>query len=133
MPDWWATSDALRDVLVETGRLPQPQRTFRFDEIRPGWLVYDNDLERIGRVVGHDDGYLVIARRLWRFYLPLRLYVPPQGLRETHEGVVLLTVPRTWLGRMGWDRAPRRPPRRPDRPSGAGHSGRWSNFLRHRA
>jgi hypothetical protein len=110
MPDWWATSDALKDVLVETGRLPPPQRRFDLSEIGPGWLVYDNELERVGRVVGQVDGYLTVQRCYHRIYVWLRLYIPPTAIREAHEGTVLLNVPRCWVGAMGWGRRPHGPP-----------------------
>jgi hypothetical protein len=110
MPDWWATSDALRDLLVEQGRVPPPQRHFGFDEIEPGWLVYDNERERVGRVAGLAGRYVVVQRLVWRVYLWTRLYIPESAIGEAHEGAVMLNVPRDWLGSMGWGRPPRQPP-----------------------
>jgi hypothetical protein len=139
MPDWWATSDALRDVLVDMGRMEPPQRKFELADIQPGWLVYDDERELIGRVDGLVDRYLVVRRKFGRFYLWVRLYVPETGLGEAHEGVVLLNVPRAWIGGMGWDRPPRLPPRpssKPDAPAGSGPSHRQArrpNASRHRA
>ncbi len=109
MPDWWTTSDALRDVLVEQGRLPPPQRSFKLDEIEPGWLVYDNERERVGRVTGQAGHYLVVQRQHWRVYLWTRLYIPESAVGEIHEGFVLLNIPRDWVGAMGWGRPPRQP------------------------
>jgi hypothetical protein len=111
MPNWWATSDALRDLLVEQGRMRPPQRSFQLDEIEPGWLVYDNEREHVGRVVDLAGRYIVIQRRMWHMYLWTRLYIPESAIGEAHEGVVLLNIPRDWVGSMGWGHPPRRPPR----------------------
>jgi hypothetical protein len=111
MPDWWARSDGLRDVLVELGRLPPPQRKFDLTEIRPGWLVFDRDLEPIGRAEGLVRRYVVVRRSYWRMYLWQRLYVPDTAIGETHEGSVLLNIPRAWIGAMGWGHPPRKPPK----------------------
>jgi hypothetical protein len=111
MPDWWADSDALRDMLVESGRMTAPRRTFELHEIRPGWPVYDSDREPIGSVLGLVDRYLVVGRHpLWRYWLT-RLYVPESAIGEAHEGVVILNVPEEWLASMGWQRKPRERPR----------------------
>jgi hypothetical protein len=113
MPDRLVISDALHDVLVESGRLPAPQRRFDLGEIEPGWLVCDNDGERVGRVESQVDGYLVIRRCFGGVYLWLRLYIPPTAIRETHEGIVSLNIPRRWVGSMGWARRPRAAPTPP--------------------
>ena len=110
MPDWWAHSDALRDLLVDMGRLPPPQRKFAFEEIRPGWLVYDNRLEPIGRVCGQLDRYIVVQRSFHGFYLWLRLYIPADAIGRAREEAVLLNISRDWIGAMGWNRPPRVPP-----------------------
>ena len=107
MPDWWASSDALRDLLVESGRKAAPRRTFELHEIRAGWLVYDRDREPIGCVLGLVERFLVVGRHpFWHYYLT-RLYVPESAIGEAHEGAVILNVPEEWLGSMGWDRRPR--------------------------
>lgn len=108
MPEWWANSDALRDVLVQTGRMSPPQRKFDLREIKPGWLVFDNNRERIGRVTGQIEDHLIVQRRIGRVYLWLRLYVPPTAIGEAHEGSVLLNVSKDWIGSMDWGRPPRR-------------------------
>lgn len=134
MPDWWATSDALRDVLVETGRLPPPRRTFKIEDIGSGWLVFDSERELVGRVEGLRDRYLVVRRRIWRFFLGSRLYVPAEALHEAHEGFVLLNVTCEELASMGWGRPPRRPPRRKKGSSpGPGAHLRLPHPWRHRA
>jgi hypothetical protein len=133
MPDWWATSDALRDVLVETGHMPPPQRTFDLEEIRPGWLVYDSERERIGRIDGLIDSYLIVRRSFGRIYLWLRLYIPATALGEAHEGSVILNVPRRWIGEMGWGRPPRRPPGSAKKPPPHLPAARRPHFSRHRA
>ena len=109
MPDWWANSDALRDVLVETGGMTPPKRRFDLEEVRPGWLVYDSERELIGRIEGRIDSYLIVRRSFGRIYLWLRLYIPARALGEAHEGSLVLNVPRSWIGDMGWGRPPRRP------------------------
>jgi hypothetical protein len=110
MPEWWARSDALRDVLVEIGRLPPPQRKFDLSEIQSGWLVFDRELEPVGRVEGLVGRYVIVRRSYWRFYLWQRLYVPETAIGETHQGAVLLNIPRPWIGSMGWGHPPRKPP-----------------------
>jgi hypothetical protein len=110
MPDWWTDSHAIRDVLVAQGRATPPRRNFDLREIRPGWLVYDNEREPIGRVSGQIDRYVVVQRSFHGFYLWLRLYVPESAIGEAHEGSVSLNVPRDWVGAMGWDRPPREAP-----------------------
>ncbi|MGA3056431.1 MAG: hypothetical protein ABSE70_00110 [Candidatus Limnocylindrales bacterium] len=110
MPDWWAHSDALRDLLVELGRLPPPQRKFDFEEIQPGWLVYDNRFEPIGRICGQLDRYIVVQRLFHGFYIWLRLYIPEDAIGHAREGSVRLNIPRAWIGAMGWNRPPRLPP-----------------------
>jgi hypothetical protein len=110
MPDWWARSDALRDVLVEIGRMPPPQRKFDLSEIQKGWLVFDRDLDPIGRVDGVVGRYLTVRRSYRGVYLWQRLYVPETAIGETHEGAVLLNIPRVWVRDMGWGRPPRKPP-----------------------
>jgi hypothetical protein len=135
MPDWWATSDALRDLLVAAGKAPAPQRSFALEEILPGWLVYDSEREPVGRVDGLMDRYLVVRRRFWGFLTWRRIYVPETGLGEAHEGSVILNVPRSWIGTMGWGRPPRRPPPRPTTPTprGSGRTSHRPHFSRHRA
>lgn len=113
MPDWWAISDALRDVLVEQGRLPPPRRTFRLEEIEPGWLVYDNALERVGRVDGLEGEFVIVRRSFRRVYTWRRLYVPRSAIAEAHERYVVLNVPRSWIQSMGWTNPPR-PDAHPD-------------------
>ncbi len=113
MSDHWVDSDPLRDMLVEMGRLPAPQRRFSLLEIAVGWLVFDNERQLVGRVADHLDGYLKIHRALFGHYFPLwRVYVPASAIREAHEGAVQLNVPRGWIGRLGWGRPPRKPPAR---------------------
>jgi hypothetical protein len=113
MPDRWVDSDPLRDMLVEMGRLPAPQRRFSLHEIAVGWLVYDNEREPVGRVTDHVDGYLVVRRTLFGHALPWwRAYIPASAIGVAHEGAVLLNVPRAWIGRLGWGRPPRKPPAR---------------------
>ena len=113
MPDRWVDSDPLRDMLVEMGRLPPPQRRFSLHEIAVGWLVYDNEREPVGRVTDHVDGYLVVRRTLLGHGLPWwRAYIPASAIGVAHEGAVLLNVPRAWIGRLGWGRPPRKPPAR---------------------
>jgi hypothetical protein len=112
MPDWWAHRDALRDMLVEMGRLPPPQRRFELGEMRDGWLVYDNERELIGRVAGRLDRYLIVQKQVRGFYLWFRWYVPATAIGEIHEGAVLLNVSRRWIDGLGWKRPPRKPPAR---------------------
>jgi hypothetical protein len=110
MPDWWVRSDALRDLLVDTGRMPPPQRKFDLGEVEPGWLVYDRDVERIGRVRGRIGDYLIVQRwfRLW--YVWFRLYIPATAIGDARQGSVFLNIPKAWLGSMDWGHPPRRPP-----------------------
>jgi len=112
MPEWWARSDALRDVLVEIGRLPPPQRKFDLSEIQPGWRVFDRELEPVGRVDGVLGRYVTVRRSLWGVYLWQRLYVPETAIGETHEGAVMLNIPRAWVRDMGWGHPPRKPPKK---------------------
>jgi hypothetical protein len=84
MPEWWARSDALRDVLVEIGRLPPPQRKFDLSEIQPGWRVFDRELEPVGRVDGVLGRYVTVRRSFWGVYLWQRLYLPETAIGETH-------------------------------------------------
>jgi len=44
---------------------------------------------------------MVVRRSYWRMYLWQRLFVPDTAIGETHEGSVLLNVPRAWIGAMG--------------------------------
>ncbi|HEY5486342.1 MAG TPA: hypothetical protein VIK06_01730 [Candidatus Limnocylindrales bacterium] len=110
MPDWWARSDALRDVLVEIGSMPPAQRKFDLAEIQPGWHVFDRDLVPVGRVEAVIGRYVTVRRSRWGVFLWERLYVPDTAIGETHEGARLLNVPRAWIGDMGWGRPPRKPP-----------------------
>ena len=107
MPEWWARSDALRDVLVEIGRIPPPQRRFDLTEIGPGWLVLDRDNETIGRVEAVVGRYVTVRRARW-VYLWQRLYFPETAIGETHEGAIVLNVPRAWIRDMGWGNPPRK-------------------------
>jgi hypothetical protein len=65
MPDWWARSDALRDVLVEIGHMPPAQRKFDLAEIQPGWHVFDRDLVPVGRVEAVIGRYVTVRRFRW--------------------------------------------------------------------
>lgn len=110
MPDWWVRDDALQAILVDMGLLPPPRRRFDLAEIEPGWLVYDTQLERIGRVERQVDGYLVVQRWFARMYVWRRLYIPATAIGEARQGWVFLNIPRSWLGEMGWNHPPRKPP-----------------------
>jgi hypothetical protein len=113
MPDRWVDSDPLRDMLVEMGRLPPPQRRFSLHDVAVGWLVFDNERELVGRVASHLDPYLVVHRAFHGHYVPLwRAYVPASAIGQAREGAVLLNVPRDWIGGLGWGRPPRKPPAR---------------------
>lgn len=107
MPDWWAVSDALHDLLVEQGRLPRPRRTFRLEEIERGWLVFDNDLEHVGCVEALSGDYVEVRRAFHRIYTWQRLYVPRAAVAEVHERYLVLNVPRAWIGSLGWGSRPR--------------------------
>ncbi len=113
MPDRWIDRDPLREILVEMGQLPPPQRRFSIGEIAPGWRVFGNERELIGMVSGRIDDYLVIHRAfLGHFVSWWRAYVPTTAIAQVHEGGVLLNIPGRWVGRMGWGRPPRKPPAR---------------------
>jgi hypothetical protein len=111
MPNWWADSDAVREALTRGGRLPRPPRKFDLEQVRPGWLVVDNERQAIGRVSGQIDRYVVVQRAFHGFYLWLRLYVPESAIGEAHQGTLALNVSRGWVASMGWDRPPRQPPK----------------------
>jgi len=55
--------------------------------------------------------YVVVRRSYWRMYLWQRPFVPDTAIGETHEGSVLLNIPRAWIGAMGWGHPPRKPPK----------------------
>ena len=111
MPDRWVDRDPLREILVDMGRLPPPQRRFSLSEIAPGWRVFDVDRELVGRVAGQAEGYLIVERAFYGHFIGWwRVYVPPTAVSQAHERAVLLNVPRAWIGRMGWNRPPRKPP-----------------------
>ncbi len=107
--EWWAISDALRDVLVETGRAAPPQRVFAVPDVQRGWPVLDNEQVRIGTVerweFGTEDAFLVVGR----MFRPT-LYVPTSAIRAIHEGSVELNVPRDWLASLDWKSPPRTHP-----------------------
>jgi hypothetical protein len=115
MTERWTDRDPLREILVEMGRLPAPQRRFAISEIAPGWRVFGNEYELIGLVAGHVTGrvedYLIVHRVFRGHFLSWwRAYVPVSAIGQAREGAVLLNVPRGWVGRMGWNRPPRKLP-----------------------
>jgi hypothetical protein len=95
--------DPLEQVLIEEGRLPAPRRSFRLEDIEPGWEVLDNADERIGTVESVDDGFLAVHRG----FLTPTLYVPTSAIGEVTEGFVALNVPNRWIGSLGWTQHPR--------------------------
>ncbi len=95
--------DALHDVLVASGRLPRPRRTFALSDIRPGWDVVDNRDELVGTVHAVGDDYVVVHRGR---FVP-DLFVPLTGIGQVREEVVSLNVDATWLADLGWTRHPR--------------------------
>ncbi len=104
--EWWITSDALRDVLVETGRAEPPQRVFAVPDVRRGWPVLDNEQVRIGTVegwaFGTDEACLMVRRTFRK-----TLFVPTSAIGAVHEGNVILNVPREWIASMDWSKPPR--------------------------
>jgi hypothetical protein len=78
-----------------------PRRTFRFTDIKRGWLVEDSDETPLGTVVTSGDTLLTVSRGL----LWSKLYLPPSAVAEVHEGRVRLNVTLPWLVAQGWDRA----------------------------
>ena len=78
-----------------------PRRTFRFADIRRGWLVEDCDETALGTVVSSGEILLTVSRGL----LSSKLYLPPSAVAEVHEGVVRLNVTSQWVKAQGWDRA----------------------------
>jgi hypothetical protein len=110
MPDWWSDSDSLRNALTEPPGLLPPKRKFDLSQVRPGWLVLDNESEPVGRIGGQIDRYLIVQRSFHGFYLWMRLYIPEGAVGEVHEGSVSLNIPRDWIPGMGWNRPPRKPP-----------------------
>jgi hypothetical protein len=78
-----------------------PRRTFRFTDIKRGWLVEDSDELLLGTVVRSGDTLLIVSRGLLRS----KLFVPPSAVAEVHEGVVRLNVTSQWIEAQGWDRA----------------------------
>ena len=111
MTDRWIEREPLREILVAMGKIPPPKRRFSLLEISIGWRVFGNDRELVGRVSGHVDEYLVVERVFHGHFLSFwRMYVPASAIAQTREGAVLLNVPRKWVGSMGWNRPPRRPP-----------------------
>lgn len=104
--EWWATSDALRDVLVEIGRAAPAQRVFAISEIGPGWVVLDNEEVRVGMaggwVIGRDEAFLVVRRNWHR-----TVYVPTSAIACVHDGTVSLNVPLDWVASMDWTKRPR--------------------------
>lgn len=111
MSDRWIDKDPLRDILVETGRMPAPKRSFSLSEIGLGWRVFSNERELVGRVAGRQDEYLVVHRALLGHVLSWwSVYVPASAIGQAHEGAVLLNVSRDWIGKLGWNRPPRKPP-----------------------
>ena len=95
--------DALHDVLVASGRIPPPRRTFSTIDIRPGWDVVDNRDRLIGTVHAVGAEYLVVHRGL----MAGTLYVPLSGVGQVHEEVVSLNVDASWVDELGWTRQPR--------------------------
>ena len=83
------------------GRDGPPRRTFRFADIKRGWLVEDSDETSLGTVVSSGEILLTVSRGL----LSSTLYLPPSAVAEVHEGVVRLNVTSRWVEAQGWDRA----------------------------
>ena len=83
------------------GRDEPPRRTFRFVDIKRGWLVEDSDETSLGTVVSSGEILLTVSRGL----LSSKLYLPPSAVAEVHEGVVRLNVTSQWVEAQGWDRA----------------------------
>jgi len=78
-----------------------PRRTFRFADIKRGWLVEDSDETSLGTVVSSDEILLTVSRG----FLSSKLYLPPSAVAEVHEGIVRLNVTSEWVKAQGWDRA----------------------------
>ena len=83
------------------GRDGSPRRTFRFADIKRGWLVEDSDETSLGTVVSSGEVLLTVSRG----FLSSKLYLPPSAVAEVHEGVVRLNVTSQWVEAQGWDRA----------------------------
>ncbi len=86
---------------IDGERDGSPRRTFRFTDIRPGWLVEDCDETSLGTVVSSGETLLTVSRG----FLQSKLYLPPSAVAEVHEGVVRLNVTSEWVKAQGWDRA----------------------------
>jgi hypothetical protein len=113
MSDRWPDRDPLRDILVEMGQLPAPKRRFSMSDIAVGWRVFSNERELIGRVAGREEDYLFVHRTFRGHVLSFwHVYVPASAIGQAREGAVLLNVPRSWIGKLGWSRPPRKPPPR---------------------
>ena len=92
---------ARRGAPIVGERDGSPRRTFRFADIRRGWLVEDCDETALGTVVSSGEILLTVSRGL----LSSKLYLPPSAVAEVHEGVVRLNVTSQWVKAQGWDRA----------------------------
>ncbi len=95
--------DALHDVLVQSGRIPPPRRTFSLSDIKVGWDVVDNRDELVGTVLAVGEDYVAVHRGL----LAGNVFVPLSGIGQVREEVVSLNVDRSWLDQLGWRRQPK--------------------------
>ena len=84
-----------------------PRRTFRFADIKPGWVVEDCDETVLGTVASSGEILLTVSRG----FLRSTLYLPPSTVAEVHEGVVRLNVTCEWVKAQGWDKSGGREPR----------------------
>ena len=94
-------SSASARAPIVGGREGSQRRTFRFADIKPGWLVEDCDETVLGTVVSSGEILLTVSRGL----LSSKLYLPPSAVAEVHDGVVKLNVTSEWVKAQGWDRA----------------------------
>ena len=94
------SSTSARSPIVG-GRDGPPRRTFRFADIKRGWLVEDSDETSLGTVVSSGEILLTVSRG----FLSSKLYLPPSAVAEVHEGIVRLNVTSEWVKAQGWDRA----------------------------
>lgn len=78
-------------------RSDPPRRTFRLDEIEPGWGVEDSQATRIGTVASAGQSDMTVSRG----FLLRKLHVPPTAIAEVHDGVVRLNVTRAWVEGQG--------------------------------
>jgi hypothetical protein len=75
------------------------------DEIRPGWVAYDREGEKIGQVEDVAPDHVLVSRGL---IPPKDLFIPRSAIRvvEPAAGSIQLKVPADQIEAMGWDEPP---------------------------